>query len=66
MRKKMVAKRKSKKNIVATMPSKMMWEPVNETVEIVGAGHFPDTVMAQYHNREIEISINDLRDLSHG
>jgi hypothetical protein len=56
--------RKPKQGIVTTLPSKMHWEALSSDVTIVGPGHYPDTVMVDINNKDVEVCINDLRKLN--
>lgn len=36
------------------------WEPMQVQVEIVSMGHFPDTVMVKYNDKQCEVDVRDL------
>ena len=47
------------------MPQWMHWDWLHDTVEIIGPGHYPDSVMVKHQNKEFEALMKDLTELKH-
>ncbi len=57
----MAAKRKER--IMRTIPESQYWDWVNDAVKVVSAGHFPDSVMVNYKDKQYEAYMKDLTEL---
>lgn len=57
--------KRSRARIMKTMPRWMHWDWVNDTVEVISAGHYPDTVMVRYQDKDFEACMKDLVETKH-
>ena len=57
--------KRSKARVVKTMPQWMHWDWLHDTVEIIGPGHYPDSVMVKHQNKQFEALMKDLTELKH-
>jgi len=57
----MAAKRKER--IMRTIPESQYWDWVNDAVKVTGAGHFPDSVMVNYKDKQYEAYMKDLTEI---
>jgi hypothetical protein len=58
-----MAGKRSKARIVKTMPQRMYWDWIKDVVKVIGEGHFPDTVMVNYQDKEYEAYLKDLTEV---
>lgn len=45
------------------MPERMYWDWIKDVVKVIGEGHFPDTVMVNYQDKEYEAYLKDLTEV---
>lgn len=52
--------------VVGSLPAKMYWPDKDNEVNVIGPGHFPDTVVVESNKVLYEVRIADLKDSNYG
>lgn len=45
------------------VPVVAYWEPMQEKVEILSMGHYPDTVIVRYNDKQCEVDVRELMEI---
>jgi len=58
-----MASKRSKARIIRSILEDQYWDWIFDAVKVVGAGHFPDSVMVEHKGKKYEAYLKDLTEI---
>ena len=58
-----MAAKKRKERVLRTIAEHQYWDWIGDAVKVLGAGHFPDSVMVDHKGKTYEAYVKDLTEI---